>query len=93
MYVLEYVLDKRILAILFCVFTLLATVGMGAMIQANSLAEILNNVSHLKYCFLLWQFYLITLYILKENGITWKMREIVFQEQNQKTPFFVLLFP
>lgn len=45
-----------------------------------------KEFSHLKYCFLLWQFYLITLYILKENGITWKMREIVFQEQNQKNP-------
>lgn len=38
-----------------------------------------KEFSHLKYSFLLWQFYLITLYILKENGIPWKMRQIVFQ--------------
>lgn len=41
MYILDEVMDKRIVAILFCVFTLIATIGMGAMIQANSLTNII----------------------------------------------------
>ena len=43
MYILEEVLDKKTLAVLFSIFTLFATVGMGAMVQANSISDLLNN--------------------------------------------------
>lgn len=42
MYVLDEVLGKRGLAILFSMFAILSTIGMGAMIQANSLTSTIN---------------------------------------------------
>lgn len=41
MYVLDEVLDKKLLGILFAIFTLIATIGMGAMVQSNSLTQII----------------------------------------------------
>lgn len=43
MYILDEVLDKRKLAVLFSIFALFATVGMGAMVQVNSISDLLNN--------------------------------------------------
>ncbi|MBR5227937.1 MAG: sodium:alanine symporter family protein [Clostridia bacterium] len=43
MYILDEVLEKRKIAELFCIFTLFATVGMGAMVQSNSLTKILTS--------------------------------------------------
>lgn len=43
MYILDEVMGKRLIAILFCIFTLIATIGMGAMVQANSLTEIISE--------------------------------------------------
>lgn len=41
MYVLDEVMDKKKVALLFAIFTLVATIGMGAMVQPNSLASLL----------------------------------------------------
>lgn len=41
MYVLDEVLDKRFLGVLFAIFTLIATIGMGAMVQSNSLTQVI----------------------------------------------------
>lgn len=48
MYVLDEVIGKKTLAILFAIFTLIATVGMGAMVQANSLCSLLNEETNLE---------------------------------------------
>lgn len=43
MYVLEYGLKKKWLAILFAVFTSIAAFGIGCMVQANSIAGMMQN--------------------------------------------------
>lgn len=43
MYVLDNVLGKKHLAKLFAIFTIIASLGIGAMIQSNSLANLLND--------------------------------------------------
>lgn len=43
MYVIEHVLNKRNIAFLFALFTILSSLGMGCMIQSNSISNILNK--------------------------------------------------
>lgn len=43
MYILDEIMGRRKVAVLFCIFTLIATIGMGAMVQANSFTEILSE--------------------------------------------------
>ncbi len=47
MYVLEYGLKKRWLAILFALFTAIAAFGIGCMVQANSIASLVNRQFHI----------------------------------------------
>lgn len=41
MYILEDILDNKVMGIMFAVFTLIATIGMGAMVQSNSLTDVI----------------------------------------------------
>lgn len=47
MYVLGEVMDKKWLAVLFALFTLIATIGMGAMVQPNSVTDIIFEETQL----------------------------------------------
>ncbi len=43
MYALEKGLNSKVLAILFCVFTVIASFGIGNMVQANTFSDVLNH--------------------------------------------------
>ena len=86
MYVLDEVLYKQNLSKLFCIFTILASFGIGAMIQTNSVSNILNENYNISPIFSAGFIFVISCVIV------FKGKNFITDLNNKIIPLFTLLY-